>query len=146
MIAMFRSRSLGNIALGRGRVKRRALYGPSPSLPAKTSKLRVARAAAGVLGGAQRLPRSLICLDLHQNRAPASEARRGPVFVSVVVLGDRGHAVGDDDPRLFRRSEDMNVGRQQIGIIERADSDEADDGARAGVVAPNRDPALRAAR
>ena len=43
----------------------------------------------------------------------------------LVVLGDRGHAGRKHDPGLLRRREDVDVRRQPVGLVERADADKA---------------------
>src|SRR5262245_58873492 len=69
-----------------------------------------------------------------------------PVLLGGVVLGHRGVAVGDHDPRLLRRCEDVDVGRQMIRLIERAYPHERVHRARAGIVTPYGDATARTAR
>src|SRR6478735_10769206 len=46
-------------------------------------------------------------------------------------------------PRLLGRSENMDVRRQPVGLVESADAHEADRIAASAIVAPQRDAALR---
>src|SRR6267378_181100 len=80
-----------------------------------------------------------------QQIATALEAFLRPVLVALVVLLDRGHIRRKHDPELLRRSEDVDIGRQAIRLIERPNADEAHDIAPAAVVAPQGDTASRAA-
>src|SRR4051794_26746308 len=64
----------------------------------------------------------------------------------VVVLRHRWRSGRQEDPWLLRRREDVDVGRQPTRVVERADADEADRIAGAGIVAPHGDAAARAAR
>src|SRR6267378_3452771 len=80
-----------------------------------------------------------------QQIATALEAFLRPVLVALVVLLDRGHIRRKHDPELLRRSEDVDIGRQAIRLIERPDADEAHDIPAAAVVAPQGDTASRAA-
>src|SRR6185295_20170427 len=58
---------------------------------------------------------------------------------------DGWHVRWNDYPRLLRRREDVDVGRQPRRLVERAHADEAHRVAGAGVVAPDRDAARRTA-
>jgi dihydrolipoamide dehydrogenase len=81
-----------------------------------------------------------------EHRLAPLEALLRPILLPVVVLGHCRHPWGDDHPGLLARGEDVDAGRQQIGIVERADANEPHRGARPGVVAPHRDTARRAAK
>ncbi len=85
------------------------------------------------------------CGAARQQRRASLEARLRPVRVAVVVLVRRGHAGRDHDPRLLRHREDVDVGRQAVGLVERADAHETHRVAGARIVAPDRDAAMRAA-
>src|SRR5258708_283192 len=80
-----------------------------------------------------------------QDFAPR-ETRFRPQLRRLVKLGNRGRARRKHHPRLLRRGEDMNVRRQPIGLVERADADKFHSVAGARVMAPDRDVTLRAAR
>ena len=74
-------------------------------------------------------------------RTPARETGLGPVVGAAVVLGHGRRARRQHHPGLLRLREYMDVRRQAVRLIERADTDEAHMIAGACVVAPKRDPA-----
>src|SRR2546425_8663224 len=61
----------------------------------------------------------------------------------ILVLGHRRRARRQHDPRLFRRREDVDVGRKAIRVVERAHAHEAHRVSPAAVIAPHRDAATR---
>src|SRR6185437_14391815 len=69
-----------------------------------------------------------------------------PAFLAVVILTHCRHAFRQDQPWLLRHREDVDVGREAIGIVQRTDAHEGELRTRARIVAPQRDAALRAAR
>src|SRR5205085_11957403 len=78
--------------------------------------------------------------------APPLDAFGRPQLAEVVVLGDGRRTRGQDHPRLLAGGEDVHVGRESVGVVQSAHADEAGGLARACVMAPQRDAALRAAR
>ena len=64
------------------------------------------------------------------------QAFGGPVVIAVVVFLDRGDARGKYHPKLLGAGENVDIGRQAVGIVERAHSHEADRVTRTGLVAP----------
>src|SRR5688572_9802447 len=68
------------------------------------------------------------------------------MLLAVVVLRHGGRACRQHDPGLFRGGKDVDVRRQGIRVVERADADKGHEAAGAGVVAPEGDAAARAAR
>ena len=78
------------------------------------------------------------CAAARARRAlPPGQALGRPAFVQVVVLG-HGHGTGGQhDPGLLGRREDVDVGRQVIGLVQRAHAHEAHQPV-AAVVAPAR--------
>ena len=79
------------------------------------------------------------------HRRASFQAFFRPQLGSLVTLGHRRCARGQHDPRLLRGGEDVDVGWQAVGLVERADADEANGLSRARVVAPDGHPACRAA-
>jgi len=73
-------------------------------------------------------------------RADSSEAFGGPELPRVVVDVERRHPLRQRHPRLLRAGEDVDVGRDARGLVERPRTDERDD--RIAVVAVERDLAL----
>src|ERR1700688_3347198 len=77
-----------------------------------------------------------------QQNGTACQALRRPARRSLVKLGV-GRGIGRQlHPRLLRYGIDMNVGRQTRGFIERANADEANGFAGAGIGAPYGDFAI----
>src|SRR2546427_10271205 len=76
-----------------------------------------------------------------QQNVTALETFLRPMLRAVVVLFDGGDIRRENDPRLLRRREDVDVGRQAIGLIERAYANKAHRIACAGVIAPQSDMA-----
>jgi hypothetical protein len=63
-------------------------------------------------------------------RVEAFETRGRPQLLGVVIDVERGHRVGERHPRQLRAGEDVNVGRDCCGLVERAGADEPDREAR----------------
>lgn len=103
----------------------------------------------GLLGAASLSPSSLssvtIAARLGAQRLAAGQALGRPGLPRVVVFGDCRRAFGQHDPGLLGGSEDVDVGRQAVGIVERADAHEAHGVAGTAIVAPHRDAARGAA-
>src|SRR5262245_36103469 len=81
---------------------------------------------------------SLHAMALARRLVPR-ETGHGPLLLRIVELGKDARARGQDYPRLLRRGEDVDVGREADPLIERAYAHEADRGTPAGIVAPQRD-------
>src|SRR5450755_933571 len=94
---------------------------------------------------ALRIARALGRLALQQ-RLSALETLGTPELLAVVILVDGDGARRQNDPRLLRARVDVDVGRQPIRLVQRADTDEAHGVAAAAIVAPDGDAASRAAR
>src|SRR5690242_2174689 len=77
--------------------------------------------------------------------APPLETVRRPELRAVVVLRHRRRARRQYDPWLLRRGEDVNVGRQAVGLVQCADPHELESIAGAGVMRPQCDVARRTA-
>ena len=77
-----------------------------------------------------------------QQRRSALQAGLRPQLGGLVVLGRCRHTRRQHDPWLFRRGENVNIGRHPVGFIKCADSDKTNGISAASVVAV----ALRAAR
>ena len=80
----------------------------------------------------------------HHRRAPL-QARRRPEPAAVIIGLERRHALGQRHPGQFRAGVDMDVGRQRRGRVERPHPHEAQHVHRPAIIAPERDPAVRAA-
>src|SRR3546814_3985981 len=76
---------------------------------------------------------------LAEQRLASREASRWPVDIAVVVLGNRGRPREQDHPGLLRRGEDLDVRRQPLGLVQRADAHEIHPWAGAEVVAQHSD-------
>src|SRR6185312_1708245 len=76
---------------------------------------------------------------------PPIQAVLRPMLLPVVILRHRRHAGWQQHPWLLRGGEDVDVGRETIGIVQRAHAHEADRVAGTAVVTPQRDAAVRAA-
>jgi hypothetical protein len=88
-----------------------------------------------------------LSIPLLANQCPhASETLLRPVFVAIVVFSDSGPARRQDHPRLLRYREDMDIRRQAIWVIQRADANEIYNIAGARIVAPQSDMTRRTAR
>ena len=87
----------------------------------------------------------LLLLGSRQQCRTTVETFLGPELGGLVILC-HGRRIGrEHDPRLLRCCENMDVGREEVRFIERADADEANGFAGTGVVAPNGDIAPGAA-
>src|SRR5215470_17521984 len=85
----------------------------------------------------------LSCLRPHE---PATlQALSRPDCVKIVEFRNRLRARWQRYPRLLGGRENVNVRRTEIRVVHSADADEPYGGAGLRVVAPNRDPAGRAA-
>ena len=78
------------------------------------------------MGQASPIERGLVCRYGREKLFPASEAFGRPVLLALVVPGHGGHPARELHPRLFRGREDMDVGRQEIRLVEGADPNELD--------------------
>lgn len=96
-------------------------------------------------GSGVTLFRGLVRLDERKKYPVSSKTLFGPIAPAVVVLRNGGHASRDYHPGLLGGREDVNVRWQQVRVVQGAHSDELDQRPDAGIVAPNRDPAFRAA-
>ena len=74
--------------------------------------------AQGVVGIRFNLSPGARC----EQRGAALETFLRPIFGAVVILRYGRRARRKDHPRLLRRGEDVNVGRQPIGLVERSDA------------------------
>src|SRR5579863_5676909 len=101
----------------------------------------MARAVSGALahGG------GLISLDERQYRPAARETFGRPVRFTIVVFRNGWHARRKFNPWLLGSRENMYIRWQMIWRVERSDPDEPDARTRPGVVAPERNPAIRTA-
>src|SRR5258708_19295361 len=85
---------------------------------------------------------SLLGGNSGKQRLGTRQPRGRPVSVSIVIFRDSGRVGWQDNPRLFRCGEDMYVGWQPVGFVQRTDPDEAHGWPGTRVVAPHRDSAL----
>jgi hypothetical protein len=85
----------------------------------------------------------LPCLRPHEPTALQALGRRN--CFKIVEFRNRPGTCWEHHPRLLRGCENVNVRRAQIGVVQGADAGEPNSGTGLRVVAPNRDPASRAA-
>lgn len=89
--------------------------------------------------------RRLVRLDERKKHPVSSKTLFRPIAPTVVVLRNGGYAGRKHHPGLLGGREDVNVRWQQVWVVQGAHSDELDQRPDAGIVAPDRDPAFRAA-
>jgi len=110
----------------------------------------VSIAKSGLAGGARPSSQDgtdyCVGCSARMELAPPRKALFGPVLFPVVILGHRRHSLRKDHPRLLRLREYVNVRWQMIRLVQRSDANEAYQRARARIVAPERNPALRTTR
>ncbi len=70
------------------------------------------------------------------------EAVLGPKLVPIIVPFDRGNAWRQYDPRLLGTRKYMDIGRQAIRFVERADADKANGIASTGIMTPQGNAAV----
>src|ERR1035438_7520869 len=78
-----------------------------------------------VAARARRLTASTFRMRSFQYRGPAFETRRRPMLLAVVIRVDGDGPLGQHHPGLLRSRIDVDVGRQPVGLVERADANEA---------------------
>jgi hypothetical protein len=85
-------------------------------------------------GQAGSLAGALVGLDLWKQRLAAGKRFFRPHSLPLIVLLEGRSARGENDPRLLRRGEDMDVWSKCIRIVQGANADEGDNQASAGVM------------
>src|SRR5271166_4152058 len=105
--------------------------------------MRGARGTLAESASAAATPKPCLIASAEQ-RLAAREAFGRPQFARFVIGLDRRNARGQGDPAQLGADVDVDVRWQRLGLVERADPDEAQL-PTAAVVAPDRDLAVRAA-
>jgi hypothetical protein len=136
-----------------GKASAEMLYRPAGALAGASAAFDMSRGPKGAKRPLGRSPDGgrparrclhawLSGLRPRQQRRSALQAGLRPQLGGLVVLGRCRHTRRQHDPWLFRRGENVNIGRHPVGFIKCANSDKTNGISAASVVAV----ALRAAR